>query len=63
MGLDVGIKAGRTVMTEAIPYCFMSGYEDHVAEKIIPRTKIYDADAVIEDFTETRRNEGKAKGP
>ncbi|MFA6316978.1 MAG: radical SAM protein, partial [Elusimicrobiota bacterium] len=62
-GLDVGIKAGRIVMTEAIPYCFMSGYEDYVAEKIIPRTKIYDADAVIEDFTDVRRNEGKAKGP
>ncbi|MBI4678960.1 MAG: radical SAM protein [Elusimicrobia bacterium] len=62
-GLDVGIKAGATVMTEAIPYCFMSGYEDHVAEKIIPSTKIYDADAVIEDFTKTRLEEGKAKGP
>ncbi|MBI5622575.1 MAG: radical SAM protein [Elusimicrobia bacterium] len=62
-GLDVGIKTGRIVMTEAIPYCFMSGYEDYVAEKVIPRTKIYDADAVIEDFTQTRRNEGKTKGP
>ena len=61
--LDVGIKAGRRVMTEAIPYCFMSGYEDNVAERIIPDTKIFDADIVIEDYTKTRRNEGKAKGP
>ena len=62
-GLDVGIKAGRRVMTEAIPYCFMSGYEDHVAERIIPSTKIFDAEIVIEDYTQVRRTQGKAKGP
>jgi len=62
-GLDVGIRAGRTVMTEAIPYCFLSGYEDYAAEKVIPDTRIYDAETVIEDFTKTRRDEGKAKGP
>ncbi|MCX5797309.1 MAG: radical SAM protein [Elusimicrobia bacterium] len=62
-GLDVGIAAGRRVMTEAIPYCFMSGYEDHVAERIIPATKIFDADTIIEDYTKTRRTEGKTKGP
>ncbi len=61
--LDVGLKAGRRVMTEAIPYCFMSGYEDCVAERIIPQTKIFDADIVIEDYTKVRRTEGKAKGP
>ena len=62
-GLDVGIKAGRTVMTEAIPYCFMGGYEDHVAERIMPTTMIFDARTVIVDYTSTRRSEGKAKGP
>ncbi len=61
--LDVGIAAGRTVMTEAIPYCRMSGYEDYVAERIIPRTRIYDADCVIADYTKTRLDEGKARGP
>ncbi len=61
--LDIGIKAGRRVMTEAIPYCFMSGYEDYVAEQIIPATKIFDAETVIEDYTKTRRDEGKSKGP
>lgn len=62
-GLDVGIRAGRRVMTEAIPYCFMAGYEDCVAERIIPATKIFDAETVIEDYTLTRRTEGKAKAP
>jgi len=61
--LDVGIAAGRTVMTEAIPYCFMSGYEAYVAERIIPDTRIYDADCVIADYTKTRLDEGKRRGP
>jgi len=61
--LDVGIAAGRTVMTEAIPYCLMSGYEKHVAERIIPDTRIYDADDVIADYTKSRVDQGKARGP
>ena len=62
-GLDIGKKKGIACMTEAIPYCFMSGYEDHIAENIIPPTKIYDFKSIVENFTEARRNEGKAKGP
>ena len=62
-GLTVGIKAGRSVMTEAIPYCFMQGFERHVAERIIPRTKIFDAGLVIDDYTAFRQTEGKARGP
>lgn len=60
-GLDIGIKAGIRVMTEAIPYCFMHGYEDYVAEKSIPDTKVYDFDLIVEDFTKSRRKEGKCK--
>ncbi|MCX7944398.1 MAG: radical SAM protein [Deltaproteobacteria bacterium] len=62
-GLDIGIKARKRVMTEAIPYCIMSGYEDFIAEKIIPITTIYDANLVIKNYTEFRINEGKLKGP
>ena len=61
-GLDEGAAAGLRVMTEAIPYCFMSGYEQFVAERIIPETKIFDAESVIEDFGRYRVNEGKRKG-
>jgi len=61
-GLDIGIKAGKKVMTEAIPYCFMRGYEEYIAEKIIPATKIFDFGKVDEDFTSTRQKEGKKKG-
>ena len=62
-GLDVGIASDVNVMTEAIPYCFMSGYEAYLAESVIPDTKIYDADSIIENFTHTRITQGKAKGP
>lgn len=62
-GLDVGLRAGRRVMTEAIPYCFMEGYEPYVAERVIPRTKIMEGHLTIADYTEHRLTEGKAKGP
>ncbi len=62
-GLSVGLKAGCRVMTEAIPYCFMSGYEAFVAERYIPHTKIIDAEHVVENYTDYRWNEGKLKGP
>lgn len=62
-GLDIGIKAKRRVMTEAIPYCIMTGYEEYIAEKIIPLTTIYDANFVVENYTEFRVKEGKLKGP
>lgn len=62
-GLDIGIKAGKTVMAEAIPYCLMRGYEKYAAERIIPDSKIYDYNKIIDDFTWARRYEGKSKGP
>lgn len=61
-GLDIGIKRGVSVMTEAIPYCFMQGYEDYIAEKVIPSTKIYDFGQTIDNFTEVRQKQGKLKG-
>jgi len=61
-GLDIGIKARKLVMTEAIPYCFMEGYEDYIGEKFIPETKIYDYKRVTDNFTQVRQKEGKSKG-
>jgi MoaA/NifB/PqqE/SkfB family radical SAM enzyme len=62
-GLDVGIRAGVRCMTEAIPFCFLPGYEAYVAEQIIPRTVVFDADVMLEDYTAYRQTEGKTKGP
>jgi MoaA/NifB/PqqE/SkfB family radical SAM enzyme len=61
--LSIGLNAGRRVMTEAIPYCFMEGYEPYIAERIMPHTKIFEGHVTIADYTEHRLTEGKAKGP
>lgn len=61
--LAVGIGAGVRCMTEAVPLCFLPGHEELAAEAIMPRTKIFDAQMVVEDYTELRQQEGKAKGP
>lgn len=61
-GLDIGIKAGIKVMTEAIPYCLMSGYEEYIAERLIPSTEIYELDTRIE-FDKVRPTLAKIKGP
>lgn len=60
-GLDIGLGAGKRVTTEAIPYCFMEGYEDCVAESRIPNTRIYDAGFVVEDYGDYRKRDGKIK--
>lgn len=61
--LQVGLDAGRPAYTEAVPACLLPGYEACVAERIIPRTAIYDAEETIADYTRYRLDEGKAKGP
>jgi len=61
-GLDIGIKAGVVVMTEAIPYCFMKGHEDCIAERIIPQGPIYDWNRITEDYYKVRITSGKSKG-
>ncbi len=60
--LDIGVRAGVRCMTEAIPLCFLGGIEQLAAEWVIPRTKIFDAGRIIDDYTEFRLTEGKAKG-
>ncbi|OGY42242.1 MAG: hypothetical protein A2Y67_01885 [Candidatus Buchananbacteria bacterium RBG_13_39_9] len=60
-GLDIGIKAGKVVMTEAIPYCLMQDYEDYIAEKIMPETMVFDAEGITPSYKDYRLNLGKAK--
>jgi radical SAM protein with 4Fe4S-binding SPASM domain len=63
-GLKIGIKAGKIVMAEAMPYCLMKGYEDYVAEKTIPQTEIRGKTFQnTNDFTKVRQKEGKMKFP
>ena len=60
-GLKIGIEAGKIVMTEAIPYCLMKGYEKYIAEEIMPETKVIEAKFKIEDYKKYRLNKGKQK--
>lgn len=60
--MDEGRKAGVPCMAEAMPCCFMAGYEDYIAEKVIPDTEIYDQNVTIKDYGQARRDQGKAKG-
>lgn len=60
--MAIGRKAGIPCMVEAVPLCFLPGYEAYAAEWIIPRTKIFDATWVVEDYTALRTDEGKCKG-
>jgi MoaA/NifB/PqqE/SkfB family radical SAM enzyme len=63
-GLDIGIRAKKRVMTEAIPYCIMQGYEDCIIEKYIPDSEIRGLKFQnTDDFTNIRVNYGKAKFP
>ncbi len=62
-GLDIGIKARVGVMTEAIPYCFMDGYEQYIAEELIPKTAVFDSEIEISDYDFYRKNYGKVRGP
>lgn len=59
--LNIGLEAKKNVMTEAIPYCLMRGYENCIAENIIPESKILDADFIVNSYTDYRQNKGKIK--
>jgi MoaA/NifB/PqqE/SkfB family radical SAM enzyme len=63
-GLQVGIDAGKKVMTEAVPYCMMKGYEDYIAEKFIPETEIRGKKFQnTNDFNTQKKMFGKVKFP
>jgi len=62
-GLKIGREHGVKCTTEAIPACILPGYEDHMAEWILPDARIYDARNVLESYASYRVKEGKAKGP
>lgn len=62
-GVQVGIDADIKVMTEAVPYCFMKGYENNIAENIIPEAHVFDGKLEIEDYTKYRWDMGKSRGP
>lgn len=61
-GLDIGVKSKVSPKTEAIPYCFLRGYERCISENDIPETRVIGTQ-VTESFNSWRKDKGKAKGP
>ncbi len=60
-GLQIGIDNNIRVMVEAVPYCFMRGYEKYLSDRFIPETSI-EGVIVVDDFDKMRREQGKIKG-
>ncbi len=61
--LDAGTDGRMTMMVEAYPYCFMKGYERFCSELYMPRADIRDAEGVLRDFDNVRKEAGKVKFP
>ncbi len=61
--IDLASKTKTVAMVEAYPFCFMKGYERYCSERFIPPTEVKDVDYSIPNFDETRKNDGKCKGP
>lgn len=62
-GLDIGRKHRLYCYTEAIPFCLMQGYEECVAEQIIPEGPVFDGSIHLENYSDYRKNIGKVKAP
>ncbi|MAE42721.1 hypothetical protein CMO93_03040 [Candidatus Woesearchaeota archaeon] len=61
-GLKIGINAGKKVMSEAMPYCLMQGYQYYIAEKITPETEVRgEIYQNANNFTLMRQKYGKSK--
>jgi len=62
--LDIWKKYWVGCMTEAIPFCIMQWYEWAIAEyNYMPETQIFDAEWVIDSYSDYRWNEWKIKFP
>jgi len=60
-GLQIGLRNNAFPKTEAIPYCFLKGYEACCSENYSIETTAVDLQ-FAGDFTRWRKEEGKAKG-
>jgi len=61
--LDYVRRAGRSTITEAVPFCFLQGREWAAIEPVLPQTTVHDGDIVIGDYERYRREAGKLQGP
>jgi hypothetical protein len=62
--LDMAKESGTKAMVEAIPFCFMAGYEDYVSELYIPtNVELRDIGRTVSDFGPVKIVTDKKKGP
>jgi len=61
--ISAGRRRGVDVVVEAMPLCFLRGFEDAAVETRIPDTTVVDTDGEPFDFSQWRRDTGKTKGP
>ena len=59
--MAIGRAAGIACMVEAMPYCQLPGYEQHVAELHIPATEIVYDGFVIPDYKHDRMERSKTR--
>jgi radical SAM protein with 4Fe4S-binding SPASM domain len=59
--LDICRENNTTTTVEAIPFCWMQGYEEHVVELYMPNCELRDMDRTDYNFEVTRREKGKFK--
>ncbi|MDH5493900.1 MAG: radical SAM protein [Myxococcales bacterium] len=61
--IEAGKAKGLRMVVEALPPCFLREHPDAIIEEAIPETTVVDMDGAHFEFSEWRRDEGKAKGP
>ncbi len=59
--LDIAKKAWIIARTEAIPYCFMQWHEYAITEQYLWEASVYDAEYVMDSFTNYRLVQWKTK--
>lgn len=63
VALDIVRDAGISVISEAVPFCFLHGREWAAIEPRLHPTTVYDGNLEIGDYDRYRHEEGKAHGP
>lgn len=62
--LRIGERAGLPCMTDGVPFCHMQGFEQSLAQDIMPETFIQGADGMtLDSYKSDRKDNQRAKGP
>jgi len=62
-GLKIGLRAGKNVMVEAVPFCLLAPYERFASEFYIPPTQCKEIHQTVANFDIVRKFQAKTKFP